>query len=202
MIKLAPPLSYPIVLDAEYVDAAQFERVAGACDAQEFAAVGALALKTSTTMSPSATSCSTSLWQSGSACRNIAAAARMPSAIERGSGAAAGLPSVRVPTSAGQWIDVHASRLAGPANPQHLAVILQPAEPRAVVPLVLAAHGLTAREAEVARLVLRGDATHAIADALHLSRHTVQDHLKSVFDKTGVRSRRDLLGLLLRPPDS
>ena len=66
--------------------------------------------------------------------------------------------------------------------------------------MLLSAHGLTAREADVARLVLRGLSTTAIADNLHISGNTVQDHLKAVFDKTGVRSRRDLIGQFLATP--
>ncbi|MHC8506664.1 response regulator transcription factor [Pseudonocardia artemisiae] len=63
-------------------------------------------------------------------------------------------------------------------------------------------HTASAREAEIARLVLRGSSTLTISDTLHISRHTVQDHLKAVFDKVGVRSRRDLVGRLLGPGGS
>lgn len=58
----------------------------------------------------------------------------------------------------------------------------------------MTAYGLTGREQEVARLVLAGEPTTAIASALVVSPHTVQEHLKSIFAKTGVRSRRDLVG--------
>jgi len=96
---------------------------------------------------------------------------------------------------------VHAARLHGdvaagsPAGP--IAVVVEHADAHTTAPLLLAAHGLTPRETEVARLVLRGASTAAVVDALHISRHTVQDHLTAIFDKVGVRSRRELMGRLL-----
>jgi DNA-binding CsgD family transcriptional regulator len=60
-------------------------------------------------------------------------------------------------------------------------------------PLLMAAYGLAGREKDVCRLVLRGETTTVIAGRLFVSPQTVQQHLKSIFDKTGVRSRRDLV---------
>jgi DNA-binding CsgD family transcriptional regulator len=110
------------------------------------------------------------------------------------------LPSARVQAANGQWLNVHASRLHGEAGTERIAVILEPLQARARLPLLLSAHGLSDREIDVATLVVRGVSTRGIVDALHISRHTVQDHLKSVFDKTGVHSRRELVGQLLTRP--
>lgn len=109
-------------------------------------------------------------------------------------------PRARVLGRTGHWLELQASRLHGPVGRGDIAVVIEPAERRSVVDLVLQAYGLSAREQQVATLVLRGDATKTITAALHLSAHTVQDHLKSIFDKTGVRSRRELIALLLTGP--
>ncbi|HEY0577144.1 MAG TPA: helix-turn-helix transcriptional regulator [Pseudonocardia sp.] len=116
---------------------------------------------------------------------------------ERGARTAELPPSARVPTSDGGWLKLHASRLHGDGAGDRTAVIVERASAAETVPLALAAYGLTPREAEVARLVLRGTSTRTIANALRISAHTVQDHLKMVFDKTGARSRGDLVGQLL-----
>lgn len=60
-------------------------------------------------------------------------------------------------------------------------------------PLIADAYGLTSRERDVVRLVLQGLSTDRIAGELYVSSWTVQDHLKSIFDKVGVRSRKALV---------
>ncbi len=103
-------------------------------------------------------------------------------------------PRVRMRTVSGRWVVVSASPMTsfGAGVPSTTAVTVEDAGATDVLPLVVAAHGLTGREREVVRLVLRGVSTAEIGRALHLSAYTVQDHLKAVFDKVGVRSRREL----------
>ena len=99
----------------------------------------------------------------------------------------------RVLSQAGTWVVLHgASLVSGTAR--RVAVIVEPAHPVRIAPLLMSAYGLTEREQHVTRLVLQGNSTAEIAQRLVVSAHTVQQHLKSIFDKTGVRSRRDLVG--------
>jgi DNA-binding CsgD family transcriptional regulator len=114
-----------------------------------------------------------------------------------GDPARGGPPRLRVRGASGRWLTVHASQLLG--NTPKIAVVIEAARPEDTIPVVLRARGLSSREADVARLVLRGYSTRQIVDRLHISRYTVQDHLKSVFEKTGVRSRRELVAELMSP---
>jgi DNA-binding CsgD family transcriptional regulator len=99
----------------------------------------------------------------------------------------------RVLSESGSWVVLHGATLVG-EGPTRVAVIVEPAHPARITPLLMAAYGLTEREQEVTRLVLQGESTADIAERLVVSPHTVQEHLKHVFEKTGVRSRRDLVG--------
>ena len=103
------------------------------------------------------------------------------------------IPSVRLRTRSGRWLALHASRLSHPEPTQQIAIIIEQATPNAIAPLVLQAYALTSREQEVAGLVLKGHSTEDIAAHLCISMLTVQQRLKAVFGKVGVRSRRNLL---------
>ena len=94
----------------------------------------------------------------------------------------------------GQWLTLRASRVA---PDRQLAVTVEPASAHDRLDVFARAWALSPRETEVLEHLCRGAASAEIAGRMHLSPYTVQDHLTSVFDRTGVRSRRDLVSRVL-----
>jgi DNA-binding CsgD family transcriptional regulator len=106
------------------------------------------------------------------------------------------VPRTRLRTASGHWLVLHASRLSGSSTQGQIAVIVEVARPVEIAPLIAQAYDLSRRESEIMQSVLRGWSTVEMADTFHISSHTVQDHLKAIFEKVGVRSRRELVGQL------
>jgi DNA-binding CsgD family transcriptional regulator len=102
----------------------------------------------------------------------------------------------RTLTPSGQWVTVHASALDDADGT--VAVIMEPTSPVELAPVLLAAYGITRREGDVVRGLLVGQSRKAIAADLHLSLFTVHDHVKAIFDKTGVSSAGQLRMQLFR----
>jgi DNA-binding CsgD family transcriptional regulator len=111
--------------------------------------------------------------------------------------ASTSLAPLRVRTRTGRWIILQASWVSG-EDRSVVAVIIQEATSEEVAPIVMSIYGLTEQERAVSGLVFQGHSTHEISKRLRIAQHTVQDHLKSIFDKTGVRSRRELVASVFR----
>jgi DNA-binding CsgD family transcriptional regulator len=105
---------------------------------------------------------------------------------------AGGEPALRarMRTRRGVWLLMHGAPLEGT---DQLALVIEPAKAADVAPLIVDAYGLTSRELDVTRAIARGQGTAEIAAQLHLSAHTVRDHVKVVFEKVGVSSRGELV---------
>jgi DNA-binding CsgD family transcriptional regulator len=112
-----------------------------------------------------------------------------------GAGATPELPNAAVKTPAGTWLVLHGA-LLGDLRRGRVSVFVQRAHPNLVAPLLLKAYGLTPREQEVTQLMLRGATTIQAARRLVISPHTVTDHVKSIFEKTGARTRGELSATL------
>jgi DNA-binding CsgD family transcriptional regulator len=91
---------------------------------------------------------------------------------------------------------VSSQRLSAPSGPEKVAVTFGPAKAEDLAPLIARAYHLTKRERELVGLVLRGLSTAELAECMHISVTTVQDHAQAVFGKVGVRSRRELCALV------
>jgi DNA-binding CsgD family transcriptional regulator len=118
-------------------------------------------------------------------------------AVEAGVDAAP--PWARVHLAGHRWLTLRAARLEGdaPRDERDIAVTIDESSAAERLSLFARCTGLSAREAELLAHLATGADTRDVATQMFLSAHTVQDHLKSVFDKTGTRSRRTLLARAL-----
>lgn len=102
--------------------------------------------------------------------------------------------TTRLRGSSGRWVRVHVAPMAGDAG--IVSVTIDAAAPSDLVPILLDSYGLSERETDIVLQVCRGIGTKDIAAELLISTHTVRDHLKSIFDKTGVNTRGELVARL------
>jgi DNA-binding CsgD family transcriptional regulator len=98
----------------------------------------------------------------------------------------------RVHGSGGRWLTFRAARLGA-----YIAVTVEEATAGERSAVLARACALTPRETELLTLLTTGADTRTVAAAMFLTPNTVQDHLKSVFAKTGTNSRRTLLARAL-----
>ena len=71
-------------------------------------------------------------------------------------------------------------------------------QPDAISDRLAAKFDLSLREAEVTALLARGYSVQRVADALFISTHTVQSHMKSIYRKLGVHKKQELIELVER----
>jgi DNA-binding CsgD family transcriptional regulator len=104
-------------------------------------------------------------------------------------------PSARVHLGGGVWLTLRAARVDadGPSPEHDIAVTIEPTSPSERRSLFARSHALSPREVELLDRLSEGADTRTVARGLFLSEHTVQDHLKSIFVKTGAHNRRTLL---------
>jgi DNA-binding NarL/FixJ family response regulator len=108
-------------------------------------------------------------------------------------------PSARVHLADGAWLTVRAARMGDGRSSERddIAVTIESASPEERLGVFVRAWGLSARETELVELLTAGSDTRHVAREMVVSEHTVQDHLKSIFAKTGARTRHALLARAL-----
>ncbi len=123
-----------------------------------------------------------------------------PTAVLARSGKHAGDARALVQAENGRWVRIEAAALEGERDGE-IAVNLRSATANETFDLLCRVYALSQREREIVSLLVAGLDTRAVAERLFISAHTVQDHLKSVFAKIGIHSRRELLATLAASSD-
>lgn len=123
-----------------------------------------------------------------------------PTAVLARSGKHTGGARALVQAEGGRWVRIEAAALEGEREGE-VAVNLRSATATERFDLLCRVYALSQREREIVSLLVAGLDTRAVAERLFISAHTVQDHLKSVFTKIGIHSRRELLATLAASSD-
>ncbi|MER6912705.1 helix-turn-helix transcriptional regulator [Streptomyces sp. NPDC000594] len=97
------------------------------------------------------------------------------------------------PAVCGRWIVCQGQTMGVGGD---IALVIQAPVGDLVLPSFCAWYGITPRERDVVDALRTGAATQRIAHRLDLSVHTVNDHLKAVFRKTGADGRDELIAAL------
>lgn len=113
-----------------------------------------------------------------------------------GAGLDRGVARARI-QQAGRWLVVHGFMLRGAdGGDGRTVLVIEPARPSEIAPIIASAYGLTLREQEITQMLSRGLSTDHICSRLYLSKHTVRGYIKQVFEKAGVSSRGELVSKL------
>lgn len=100
----------------------------------------------------------------------------------------------RVHLAEGTWLTLRAARMGGDSPvEQDIAVTIEQISAPERLALFGRTSGLSGREQELLRHLAAGFDTRTIAEEMVISPHTIQDHFKSIFIKTGTHTRRALL---------
>lgn len=113
-------------------------------------------------------------------------------------GLSAQAPRARMHLRDGVWLTMRAARMQSDDPANSVAVTIESSTPAEVLDIYCRSHALTGRETDIIRKVVDGSGTREVARALFLTENTVQHHLKSIYAKTSVRSRGELIGRVLR----
>ena len=117
----------------------------------------------------------------------------------RAGGLPGAAPVVRTRARNGQWLTLRADCSRDAAGEvATTAIVIEPSRTSEMLPLLVAAHELSPREEAVLAELATGASTAEAARALGISPHTVRDHVKSLHEKVGVRSRTELVSRLYR----
>lgn len=102
--------------------------------------------------------------------------------------------ALRVRGRSGRWMRLDVQPMEGDVGT--VAVTVSPARASDLFTILLSSYDLTERESAVTLLLVRGLSSREIGAELSISPHTVRDHVKSIYAKTAVSSRGELVATL------